>query len=212
MSRADANDASNAGPHGIDAVPLADALHRQMVGGENLIYARFGQRAVAAVRDWAILGGPSHAAFSLVWFIVQSIVDQGPSPADWPGLSWRWISWLWGGYAFVIAVRDAASPTQGTSGKQRLDLVITDRWGQRISRRRAIVREAARVGISTVGLIGLMVVCLSGVLNRPLTALDAVVTVVLPPMLPYFTQPLTPRRQTLHDLIAGTLVLHRRSN
>jgi uncharacterized RDD family membrane protein YckC len=73
------------------------------------------------------------------------------------------------------------SEAQGALGKQRYGLVVTDLRGRRISFWRASVRSIARIP-AAVPLVGIIW------------------------SIPMF---LTPRKQALHDLIAGTVVLRR---
>lgn len=72
-----------------------------------------------------------------------------------------------------------SSKAQATLGKRALGLVVTDRDGRRLGLGRASVRWAAH-GLSNVTML-----------------------------LGYLIQPFTPRKQAMHDFIAGTLVVHK---
>lgn len=75
-----------------------------------------------------------------------------------------------------------ATPLQGTPGKRLLGLRVADTKGARIGLVRAIVRFLASVPSIALGFIGVL-------------AMDW-----------------TPRRQALHDLVAGTIVVRRRAS
>ena len=71
------------------------------------------------------------------------------------------------------------SSAQGTIGKLLCGLAVTDTFGRRISYRRAYGRVLGRILCSFTFGLGYLLVAF------------------------------TPRKQGLHDLVAGTLVLHR---
>jgi uncharacterized RDD family membrane protein YckC len=73
-----------------------------------------------------------------------------------------------------------SSASQATPGKMALGLKVTDLNGQRISLGRAIGRELGKILSGLILLIG------------------------------YLMQPFTAKKQALHDMIAGTLVLKTR--
>lgn len=70
-----------------------------------------------------------------------------------------------------------SSSTQATLGKMALGLIVTDTEGNRVTFLRALLRYFVSIISGFILLIG------------------------------YLIQPFTERKQTLHDLIAGTLVL-----
>jgi uncharacterized RDD family membrane protein YckC len=117
--------------------------------------------------------------------------------------------------AFVLAWLYYAglesSPWQGTVGKRLVRLVVTDRYGRRIGFGRATGRYFAKAGTGMVFLIGGLVVgvvltTLFGGL-AVLVAGPIVLALLAWAILTYVLIILTRRRQSLHDMVAGTLVV-----
>jgi uncharacterized RDD family membrane protein YckC len=98
-----------------------------------------------------------------------------------------------------------ASVRRGTWGKRVVGLEVTDLEGQRLTWGRAVVRALARW---VPGLFGLLIEGTLADGDTPSAAAIAVATVCAIPLL---LMPLvTPRRQALHDLLAGSVVIRRR--
>jgi uncharacterized RDD family membrane protein YckC len=97
-----------------------------------------------------------------------------------------------------------ASARQGTWGKQFVGLVVTDLQGRRLTRGRAACRAVARYLPGLLGIAGEFY--RSDALFPPAMITAASILLGVPIMLmPLFT----PKRQALHDLLAGCLVLRR---
>lgn len=90
------------------------------------------------------------------------------------------IQWLY--YAYF-----ESSEKQGTLGKQAMSLVVTDMNGNRLTFGKATIRHLARIIPTLVPYIGNLFF-----------------------LADYLCQPFTEKKQTLHDMIAGTLVFKRR--
>ncbi len=109
-----------------------------------------------------------------------------------------------------------SSPVQSTLGKKVCGLVVTDMQGNRISFGRASGRCGVRFGISALCSAFLWIYFFRTGFNA-----DTLLTVRFWSMvccvtfvagIAYFLAGWTPRKQTLHDIIAGTLVFRRRSS
>lgn len=139
-------------------------------------YASFGERFVALVIDWIILG-----VFTWVVGIVLAFVVYAA------GGSSEAASGVFGSIVFLLALLatwlyfaiQESSDRQATVGKRAMKIVVTDEQGRRLSFARATGRSYARL--------------LSGMFF----------------LLGYVLAAFTARKQALHDLIAGTLVLRR---
>lgn len=95
-----------------------------------------------------------------------------------------------------------SSLQQATLGKQALGIIVTDIYGQKISFLRATKRHFAKI-ISVV-------ILLSGYIIAVLTGIDFVRIIPgLILLISYIIAAFTEKKQTLHDLMAGTLVVNR---
>ena len=193
-------------PAGVDlsAPPLADVLHRQTVcidGG----YAGFGRRMVAGVIDLALLWLVLVVGLPVLNEVLRRVVG----PLTVPTQSLVGAAFTLVVAALLTAFREA-SPRQATVGKSLLRLVVTDRRGDRIGWLRASVRLGVRVAVLVVSLAVLMSVLIAAKGGPAVPASEAAaMAALLLPVLARAMQAFTPRHQALHDLIAGTLVLHR---
>ncbi len=86
------------------------------------------------------------------------------------------LQWLY--YAYF-----ESSDKQGTFGKQAMGLYVTDTNGDRLTFQKASIRYFARLLPTLIPIIG-----------------------ALYSLADYLSQPFTEKKQTLHDMIAGTLV------
>jgi uncharacterized RDD family membrane protein YckC len=101
------------------------------------------------------------------------------------------------GVGIVYFTLCESSPTQATLGKLWTDLKVTDRHGQRPSFGQALLRSLIKVG-------SVLPLALGYVPAMPLVLL---ILLFLPLALLHLLPLLTPLRQTLHDLLSGTLVV-----
>ena len=153
-----------------------------------MAYAGFWRRFVALLIDGFILT-------IFCWVIVLVLMklgwDFGPTSnliVDDQGIYRRiedgdW-SPIWKLNAIGLAINwlyasiMLSSPMQATVGKIVMNIYVTDLQGRRIRFGRATVRFIASIASSLILLLG------------------------------YLIMPLTARKQTLHDMVAGTLVIH----
>jgi uncharacterized RDD family membrane protein YckC len=107
-----------------------------------------------------------------------------------------------------------SSPAQATLGKQACRIKVTDLEGNRISFARATCRCFARFGVGAVFGAGLWAYFYCSHVNADtlftLKFWVITATAALAADVPYFLAGWTPRKQALHDMIAGTLVFRRR--
>ena len=145
---------------------------------EHARYAGFWRRFVASFIDSILLAIVNAI---LVRLLLKTIFDAGASESD--SLE-RQLAWFWIEQGFYVALGwlyfagMESSARQATFGKQALGIIVTDLDRNRISFGRASGRFAASYLSAITLLIGFLI------------------------------QPFTEKRQTLHDIIAGTLVIH----
>ena len=194
-----------------DPQPLADVLHQQTAAPsiDQTARAGFARRAAAAVIDCylcfmvGLLG-----LFSSVSLINANVAGFPPMRVS---LAVSLLSFLIP--AGLLTAAPEASRWQTTIGKRIFGLAVTDLRGQRIGWGRSLVRFVVWVG--SIAAAFAVAAGLAGVASRrfSLTASEMFTVtcglfVVL--AMPLSLMPLfTPRRQTLHDLVAGTLVVRR---
>ena len=92
------------------------------------------------------------------------------------GIGLTIIQWLYNAYF-------ESSEKQGTPGKQAMNLIVTDLNGERLTFGKATIRHFARLLPTLIPVIGSIYA-----------------------LADYLCQPFTEKKQTLHDMIAGTLV------
>lgn len=144
-------------------------------------YAGFWRRFAAGMIDGILLSIVNKILYSItgVSSRMQEIILDDPT--DYSGL----ISVAGPTWAMGFAVQLAyfayleSSERQASFGKQAMGLVITDMNGKRIDMGKAVIRHLSKILSAFLFLIG------------------------------YLMQPFTEKRQTLHDMIAGTLVFKR---
>ena len=146
-------------------------------------YAGFWRRFVATIVDWIIL-------WAVVWIVTFGLQDVLPIAME----EDRSVEDFWQSFIVSLATQIAvwfvigwaycagfeSSSWQATPGKRVVRVAVTDLAGSRISFARATGRYVAESFSSALFLIG------------------------------YLVQPFTERRQALHDILAGTLVVHSR--
>lgn len=156
------------------------------VAAPSVTYAGFWMRFLAIVIDGLVVGvvtGP-------VTLIVEAAMGFGGAfniTGDKPDINPGQIAMIAGMFAFIVVFSVAAhalyealltaSKKQATVGKMVFRIKVTDLEGRRISIPRAFGRHFAKYVSGMTLAIG------------------------------YLIQPFTARRQALHDLIAGTLVM-----
>ncbi len=143
-------------------------------------YAGFWRRFGAAVLDWLILSAVNTVIEMI--FVAAGILDLNfESTSDSANVNFGPAVWGVSALGFIIMVLYFAimesSSKQGTLGKMVLGIVVTDAGGNRISFGRALGRNLAKVISDIILFIGHLMVAF------------------------------TPKKQGLHDMIAGTLVV-----
>jgi uncharacterized RDD family membrane protein YckC len=140
-------------------------------------YAGFWRRFVASFIDGIMLVIASKVLDVIVQRLVDRIIDPEPNSVLSVSI------WLLSSVLFYVVVYwlyfalQESSKWQATPGKRALGIAVTDLTGNRISFGRATGRHFAHLISLITFLIG------------------------------YLIQPFTERRQALHDIIAGTLVV-----
>ena len=143
-------------------------------------YAGFWRRFLASLIDGILISFALSLLNPVLGLMLTPVIDEGATADD----LWRALAaWLAAYTALCIALSwlyhavMESSPWRATLGKRALGMVVTDLRGNRISFGRATGRYFARF--------------VSGILLG----------------LGYLIQPFTAKRQALHDMIAGTLVV-----
>ena len=156
-------------------------------------YAGIGARFLAALIDSAIIGIPIGIISTVLsaMMAVRVIHRTGRETNMNPGMAVETMGAFFAGMGFIMIISVLlswayfammeSSGWQGTVGKKIMGIQVTDLNGARISLGRATLRLAVKAFLSSWFLIGYIMA--------------------------FFTQ----RKQSLHDLIAGTLVLTRDS-
>ena len=160
-------------------------------GYEPTHYASIGRRFLAALIDGIILGIPIGIISSVLsaMMAVRVIHRSSRDTSFNPGLAADAIGTFFAGFGIIMIISFLltwayfalmeSSGWQGTIGKKIMDIRVTDLAGGKISVGRATARLAVKAFLSGWFLIGYIMA--------------------------FFTR----RKQALHDLIAGTLVLSR---
>lgn len=145
-------------------------------------YAGFWRRFLASLIDGILVGFLCDQLYLVLSLVLGRIMDSGDGADD----LWRVLA-VWLGASLTLCIvlswlyfaTMESSPWQATLGKRALGMAVTDLAGNRISFGRATGRLFASF--------------ISGI----------------PLMLGYLIQPFTAKRQALHDMISGTLVIVR---
>jgi uncharacterized RDD family membrane protein YckC len=148
-------------------------------GPGELRYASFGQRVAAHLIDQAAL-------FAAAWFVGRPLgaalggsVFVSNSPLHSTAMSYAGALLVAGLASFVFEVLCTGSDLQASPGKLAMRLKVTDRWGKPLGQAHALGRYFSKGASGAVFGVGFLV------------------------------QPFTARKQALHDLLAGTLVVNR---
>jgi uncharacterized RDD family membrane protein YckC len=153
-------------------------------------YAGFWWRVLASLIDTAVLFGVYFALFGAVRVLAPESMYAGPltlnGKVDVIDLALTLVplmnlAMICSAIGWAYFVVLESSPLRGTLGKAALGLYVADTFGDPISFYRAFARNALK-------LLSSLVLCLGWIM-------------------PAFT----PRKQALHDVLAGTLVLRRTS-
>jgi uncharacterized RDD family membrane protein YckC len=138
---------------------------------------------------------------------------------DWPVANWlaatnngfliyAWIvsttsvlMWLY----FILLER---SPRQATLGKRWMGLLVTDCAGNRLTLKRAALRTAAKLAFFEIGHLSFLFPTPLFNESNPPFRVGFLVVIALMAVYFFFTL-VTPKRQSIHDLLAGTLVVRR---
>lgn len=187
--------------------PLADRLSKKRPSREGMAYAGFWRRVGAFLVDALCFGG-----LQLILAVAFQAVLAGMQGANVPaGLILVFGFGMWVFTQIVMPVwwyaAAHASDEQATLGKRTLDIIITDLDGQRISFGRALIRLILQ------GVLPMLFVMVGGMIGYAADPTNGLIAgiglgAVLSAPVMYLIQLVTPRRQALHDLICGTLVLH----
>jgi uncharacterized RDD family membrane protein YckC len=169
---------------------------------QSLEHAGFWKRVLASLIDFAILAAIGFA-LGLV-FGYNPITEfqetfrkamenpSGPPPQPvGPPAALSFIS-IVGGWLYKALLE--SSKMQGTLGKLAVGIVVTDLEGKRIDFGKATLRYALPWVANLIALV-------------PALALPSSLLVIIDSLVVAFT----PKKQALHDMIAGCLVVHRSS-
>lgn len=154
----------------------------------RVTYAGFWRRVLAYLIDAIVLGGLYFSLFEAVRILAPFSLDPGPltvngrlDSADFVAMlvPLANIAAVCGWIGWAYYVLLESSPARGTLGKIALGLYVADSHGDPITFVRAVVRNALKTLSSLLLGIG------------------------------YVMAAFTPRKQGLHDLLSGTLVLRK---
>ena len=183
------------------APPLADALRDRLRRDGEMVPAGLLRRAAAAAIDFVfglVIGLALVSAIE--WAMLPRIRSGGSEKL------------LVAAATVLIAVAlPSAFPgsfdTPTTLGKRLLDLVVTDLREQPVGWGRALGRIAARIAlIGSIGAAMIIAVLISNLIAPQLDWFELQMGLIA---IGHAIQPLTPRRQAIYDLAAGTRVLQR---
>ena len=187
-------------------VPLVDALAERIGWHGAFPHASFIRRTAAAAIDFSVFVAITLA----VNWVCKAVA---PSPTWQESVVYGW-SLFAGASVITVAIPTlilSSWTTPTTFGKRMLGLVVTDRSGQAIGPLRSLGRIAARlVGVCS-GIQFFAELPLGGTLSSGTLLGNFLSSGLLfaASLAGHLVALLTPRLQTLHDLIARTMVLHR---
>mgnify|MGYP000971369512 CR=1 FL=1 len=125
-----------------------------------------------------------------------------------PFLIYAWIAATASSLMWLYFILLESGPRQATLGKRLMRLKVTDLAGKRLSVKRAAVRTAAKLAFFEIGHLSFL--WPTPLFDEPNPPFRAGFAVVIALMAVYFLVCLiTPRRQSIHDLLVHTLVVHR---
>lgn len=122
--------------------------------------------------------------------------------------------WLWGWIFLTVVIPiwgyfaiSESSTKQATLGKRILSLQVTDTAGNRLSVRHAWLRTIAKLGYLEIGHIALVAYLPTATQTPPPFPTSVIVVLYGLMGLYVAVMALTPRRQSVHDLLVGTVVV-----
>ncbi|MDH3398753.1 MAG: RDD family protein [Acidimicrobiia bacterium] len=130
--------------------------------------------------------------------------------ADWLGdrlfLLWVWIFVTISLPIWLYFILFESGPRQATLGKSLLGLQVTDMAGNPLKRTRATLRTASKLAFFEIGHLTLLFP--TPLFDDPEPSFRVGIIVVMALMIVYFVVALvTPRHQSVHDLVTKTLVV-----
>jgi uncharacterized RDD family membrane protein YckC len=169
-------------------------------------YATFWQRVGACLIDIIIISLPS----IVFWAVATFMLKMDAKSVEYNAISQA--------VSLVITVLYyslfESSAKQGTWGKQMLELRVVDMTGERIDIGTAFTRTLVKSAPSIIILAGLFVFGMPPVNPNGMPEFSSPAYILQMSMLVisfvcYLTAAFTARRQAIHDLVAGTVVLKR---
>ena len=159
--------------------------------------ASFGERAGAFVIDnilLSILGYMIAGAFGISFMDLVDATKNGSDPFVIFGINFVWASVLSLIFDWFYFVQQEIGEHQASLGKRAMGLIVTDMNGQRLNSLQASTRFFTK---QIYNIAPLLFVFLSA---------DIISTLFFMSVLGYMIQPFTKQKQTLHDMMAKTLV------
>ena len=176
---------------------------------KTTIYASVVRRLVAYAVDVMLLYTAVLTAQFVLFTLTQGRISTMLSELDNWVLLWGW-AWftislpIWSYFAL-----SEASTKQATLGKRLLGLRVTNTAGNRLRARHAWLRTIAKLGYLEIGHVAMF-----QFFSRPIAAqvpaqFPTSIIVVLYGLMGLYVavMVLTPRRQSVHDLLVGTVVV-----
>ncbi len=138
-----------------------------------------------------------------VWFTDGVVADW---LRDRLFLLWVWIFLTISLPMWLYFILFESGPRQATLGKSLLGLQVTDMAGNRLKRPRATLRTASKLAFFEIGHFALLFP--TPLFDDPEPSFRTGIIVLIALMIMYFVMALiTPRHQSVHDLVARTLVV-----
>jgi len=123
-------------------------------------------------------------------------------------LIWGWIFLTISLPMWLYFILNESGPRQATLGKSLLGLKVTDLEGNRLKTTTATWRTACKLAFFEIGHLSFLFP--TPLFDEPDPSFRVGFVILIALMLVYFVMTLiTPRRQSIHDLIVKTLVTHR---
>jgi uncharacterized RDD family membrane protein YckC len=195
----------------VSAAPAAVAMPGPAAPQPRQVYGGFWRRVAAWVIDWMVLLLAQFVLGVVVGILVLVALASSSAGIDEtnPGLRIAVsviglvLSWLY--FAGL-----ESSAWQAAIGKRVMRLVVADRQGRRLSFGRATVRYVLKFLFVPIAFVANVVTALTPGAQDLQDVLAVAVSVsFLLVVVSYVAAAFTPRKQAVHDLIAGTLVARR---
>ena len=121
-------------------------------------------------------------------------------------LIYTWIVFTTSALMWLYFILLESAPRQATLGKRLMGLKVTDMSGNRLTVKRAVLRTAAKLAFFEIGHLSfLFPTPLFREANPPFRVGFAVVIALMG--IYFLTTLITPKSQSIHDLLIGTVVL-----